>query len=170
MSPNSSNSSNHSSPATTRLHETCPTPIAYTGTVCKDALQQYNDCLPGNTRNSTILLSQDGAKLENMVASRLELVELFAYSRECVEVARPLLCAFYFSAMCDSKGRAHRLSKQQCMEASQGVCKKEWNLASGYVPDCNSNLFTTETQLIPTCSAAKKTLQTGNYKTNCACH
>lgn len=90
-----------------------------------------------------------------MVNSRLELLELFAYSKECIKLARPLMCAFYFSAMCDSNGQSHKLSRQQCMEASRGVCKREWTLASGYVPDCNSNLFTVDTQLSTTCTTRR---------------
>lgn len=84
--------------------------------------------------------------IQDEVEHRIKSLELFADSKKCAELEIPFMCVYYFGTMCDSTGRPYQLSKKQCLKLSQGVCKKEWELAANYVPDCNSNAFS-ETEL-----------------------
>ena len=130
--------------------EQCSTPIPYNGTVCRNELQSFANCLPNTNQrgtNNAILIQID----------QLERIEqlLRDFSRiarpDCMAAAVPFLCLNTLG-LCDDTGRGYSLSSSQCIELSTGVCQMEWDLAklaSRPLPDCES--FPEETVLVESC-------------------
>ena len=146
------NSSNTSSPLQTS-NQMCSSQYVYKGTVCHDVLQQYRNCFLDARANQSVLILPSKSTVGSTVMEKIEIVKLFALSEECRRLAIPLLCLYYFGPLCDTRGVAYRVSTAQCLQLSTGVCKREWELAEEYVPDCYSNNFGNDTVLTATCGS-----------------
>ena len=103
------------------------------------------------------MIAQNKSNLLGTVSSHIEIIKFFAHSEQCRDTAVPMLCLHYLGPLCDAQHRSHRLSKKQCLYLSKDICKKEWELAGSFVdlPDCNGDLFSTNTQLTTSCKLNK---------------
>ena len=153
----------NTSNTTALANNSCSSPVSYNSSVCRDVLQKYTDCLPGNTHGSAIMIAQSKPNLLATVTTHIEIIKSFAYSEQCRDTAVPMLCLHYLGPLCDTQHRSHRLSKKQCLYLSKDICKKEWELAGSFVdlPDCNSDSFSETTQLTTSCDLNKTKHKSG---------
>ena len=120
--------------------------MVYTGTACTDVLRDFQNCLPDRQSASDIYIAlreheeQEAIEIEaQQLQTELQFLEP---SHECKQAVVPFLCLYLFR-VCDSTGKLHHPSYNQCVYISTDICAREWRqateyLGSGVLPSCES--------------------------------
>ena len=138
---------------------TCSADV-YSGAVCRDALQMYQQCLTNSYNSSEVYIPSDGdqQQLEQQVNQLIAGLQFLTPSPECNEAATLLICLVYFG-LCDSSGELQLPSATQCETVSRETCASEFRMATAILGSTSVTLPQCDT--LPTTS--ESTLCTSKY-------
>ena len=102
----------------------------YTGDVCKNSIQMYQQCFGEGCNSSEIHvpLTKDQLKIaEEKVLSALNRAEMMNLSQTYMEDFSSFICLYYFG-QCDSNGQLNFSSSEECEIIRNETCTGKWLL------------------------------------------
>ena len=127
----------------------------YTGSVCLQELQDWQNCLPERRNDSAVFVPSDidletrENEAELLFTTGLPLLQA---SEHCTAESRSYFCLLLF-ALCDGSGRKRLPSREECIYVQENICAAEIQRASeielfaSVIQDCDLFQFNT-----PACS------------------
>ena len=98
----------------------------YTGEICRAELAVRQACVPGRESSQEVFVSLSATQQAIEEQKLQSLLTLLNPRPSCARELNLFLCTVVFGGLCDTEGRAHQPTREECETLISTVCAVEY--------------------------------------------
>lgn len=115
----------------------------YAGEICRAELAERQACIPGRGNSQEVFVSLSATQQAVEEQKLQSLLTLLMPRPSCARELKLFLCTAVFNGLCDTEGKAHQPTREECETLISTVCSVEYQRAlqvfgPSALPNCSS--------------------------------